>query len=64
MKRMRPEFNGDIAYLTSNTIVAMDGFSQRSHRPFMAKMKLMWFYLYPGSAVQELITMPNLAYLD
>ena len=38
MKRTRPEFNGDMAYFTSNTIVAADDSSQRSDEAFMAKM--------------------------
>ena len=47
----------------SNTIVA-EGTPQKSNDVFMAKMLLWWFCQYPGSAVQELITMPNSAYSD
>ena len=37
IKRTRPEFNGAVAYFTSNTIVAADGSSQRSNESIMAK---------------------------
>ena len=38
MKRMRLEFNGNIAYFTLITIVAADGSSQRSNDAYVAKM--------------------------
>ena len=60
----RLEFQGDVAYFTSNTIVAAVGTSQGSHEAFMARMQLTWLGQYPDSAVQELIKMPNSAYLD
>ena len=37
-KRTRLEFKEDIAYLTSNTIVAADGSSQRSIEACVAQM--------------------------
>ena len=44
--------------------MSMDGSCQRSNEAFMAKMYLTWFRQYPGLAVQEVITLPNSAYLD
>ena len=38
MKRAKPEFNGDIANIMSNTIVTADGSSHRSNETFMVKM--------------------------
>ena len=38
MEWTRLEFNGDIAYFTSNIIVTADGSSQRSHEAFIAKI--------------------------
>ena len=54
----------DITYFTSNIIEAADDFSQSSNEAFVAKMQLKWFCLYPVSAVQELITISDSAYLD
>ena len=64
MKRTRPEFNGDLAYFTSNITVAADGSSPRSNEAFMAKIQLTWFRQYLSSAVQEFITISNAVYLD
>ena len=61
---MRLEFEGNVAYFTSNTIVAADVSSQRSNEAFMTKMQLTRFGKYPGSAVQELIIMPGSAYFN
>ena len=38
IKRTRPEFIEDMAYFTSNTIVAAGGSSQRSNEAFIVKM--------------------------
>ena len=38
MKRTRPEFNGDISYITSNTIAAADVSSQKSNEAVLTKM--------------------------
>ena len=57
-------FQGDIAYFILNTIVAANGSSQSNNEAFMAEMYLTLFSQYLVSALQELITMPNSAYLD
>ena len=53
----------DIAYFILNTIVAADGSSQSNNEAFMAEKYLTLFCQYQVSALQELITMPNSAYL-
>ena len=63
MKRTRPELNGDIAHVTSILLwprIACRREATRHFWPNVVKMILP----VSGSAVQELITMPNSAYLD
>ena len=58
------EFKGDIAYFTSNTIMAEDGSLQRIKETFVNKMQFIWFWQYTGSVVQGFIIVRNSAYLD
>ena len=65
MKERCQNLTEDIKYFVSSNIVAADGSSQSSNEAFVVKkMQSTWFYQYPDSAVEGLITMPYSAYLD
>ena len=51
-------------YLISDTIMTTDGSSQSGSETIVAKIDKVWFWQYPGSAAQGLVTIPNFVYFS